>query len=427
MEDGAEATLLSLAIRTSHSHSHSLIYDTQIWGFFTPRFSFNNENFEKYSQSYEKMSGAEGIAGLALSAVSVTALFTTCIECYSLVVTAREFGEDYELLCTELSLQKLRFFLWGESVGLASRTSDSQPRPNPGLDDPLIQPTIIRTLNAIKSLLSETQEYDARYGFREEESTAGPSSRGLSIFRGTFDQFRNHARRNQAQKSVATITRWAIFDADNFEVKISRLKGFIDGLESVTRSLVTLETQHSRVREEIESLDDVESLRLVRDASNRNSQDVSDTASHRLSILQARQSLDSTVSTFRSSISTSNRSFYSAQATLDEESTPIDHEVETAQDALDPDDESRLPESTPSDRALHPGQRNPRQRSWTRLRRFASRPTIIEERNKLLHQPRAPTQPRPCLYKIVVLGDGGVGKTAIAIQVYFRTPFPMQV
>ncbi|KAH6669490.1 prion-inhibition and propagation, helo domain-containing protein, partial [Halenospora varia] len=109
------------------------------------------------------MSGAEGIAGLALSAVSVTALFTTCIECYSLVVTAREFGEDYELLCTELSLQKLRFFLWGESVGLASKTSDSQPRPNPGLDDPLIQPTIIRTLNAIKSLLSETQEYDARY------------------------------------------------------------------------------------------------------------------------------------------------------------------------------------------------------------------------------------------------------------------------
>ena len=59
------------------------------------------------------MSGAaEGIAGLALSAVSVAALFTTCIECYSLVVAAREFGKDYELLCTELSLQKLRFFLW---------------------------------------------------------------------------------------------------------------------------------------------------------------------------------------------------------------------------------------------------------------------------------------------------------------------------
>lgn len=67
------------------------------------------------------MSGAEGIAGLALSAVSVAALFTTCVDCFNIVVSAREISRDYELLCTELSLQKLRLFLWGESVGLTSR------------------------------------------------------------------------------------------------------------------------------------------------------------------------------------------------------------------------------------------------------------------------------------------------------------------
>ncbi|KAH8744151.1 prion-inhibition and propagation, helo domain-containing protein, partial [Hyaloscypha finlandica] len=110
------------------------------------------------------MSGAaEGIAGLALSTVSIAALFITCIDCYNLVVAAREFGKDHELLCTELSLQKLRFFLWGESVGLASSTSESRPRPNPGLDDPLRRATIIRTLNAIQALLSETREFRDRY------------------------------------------------------------------------------------------------------------------------------------------------------------------------------------------------------------------------------------------------------------------------
>ena len=45
---------------------------------------------------------AEGIAGLALSAVSVAALFTTCVECFDIVVAAREFSEDYELLCTQV-------------------------------------------------------------------------------------------------------------------------------------------------------------------------------------------------------------------------------------------------------------------------------------------------------------------------------------
>ena len=73
------------------------------------------------------MSGAaEGVAGLALSAISVAALFTTCIDCFNIIVNARDFSVDYELLCTELSLQKLRLFLWGESVGLASRQGTFQ-------------------------------------------------------------------------------------------------------------------------------------------------------------------------------------------------------------------------------------------------------------------------------------------------------------
>jgi hypothetical protein len=40
------------------------------------------------------MSGAaEGIAGLALSAVSVAALFTICIECFDIVVAGKNFIE----------------------------------------------------------------------------------------------------------------------------------------------------------------------------------------------------------------------------------------------------------------------------------------------------------------------------------------------
>jgi hypothetical protein len=42
---------------------------------------------------------AEGIAGLTLSAISVAALFTTCIECFDIVVAGKNFSEDYEQLC----------------------------------------------------------------------------------------------------------------------------------------------------------------------------------------------------------------------------------------------------------------------------------------------------------------------------------------
>ena len=42
---------------------------------------------------------AEGIAGLAFSAISIAALFTTCIECFDIVVAGKNFSEDYEQLC----------------------------------------------------------------------------------------------------------------------------------------------------------------------------------------------------------------------------------------------------------------------------------------------------------------------------------------
>jgi Prion-inhibition and propagation len=375
------------------------------------------------------MSGAaEGIAGLALSAVSVAALFTTCIDCYSLVVAAREFGKDYELLCTELSLQKLRFFLWGESVGLASRIPDAQLKANPGLDDPVIQPTVIRTLEAIRDLLSETQEFDIRYGFKAEESATSSSSRGLSIFKGTFDQFKSHARRNQAQKSVATVTRWAIFDADNFEAKISRLKGFIDGLESITRSLVALEAQRVRLRQEIESISDVDSLRLLRDISDSDSQDVSDTASRRLSNLEFRLSSEATFLLTRSNTSASNQTFYSAESHLHE--APVRRDLQglgTEQGAMPRVDQASPTEGEPAAEVVEPEVGGPRRNNISILRRMIS-PRImrIQSQDALprIRQALSLTPRKMVLYKIITMGDGGVGKTALTIQVNICCALP---
>ena len=66
---------------------------------------------------------------------------------------------------------------------------------------------------------------------------------------------------------------------------LNRLKDFVDGLESITKSLGLLQEQHERLRQEIESISDTQSLRLLRDASSRHGssqQGVSDAASQRL-------------------------------------------------------------------------------------------------------------------------------------------------
>lgn len=364
---------------------------------------------------------AEGIAGLALSSVSVAALFKTCIECYSLVVAAQDFGQDYELLCTELSLQKVRFFLWGESVGLASRESDGKPRPNPGLDDSHIQPTVVRTLNAIKHLLSETQEFDERYGYKTEDTSSGSESRGLSIFKGTFDQFKNQTQRNQKQKSIKTVTRWAIFDAEHFEVKITRLRQFVDGLESITVSLVALESQRDRLRQEIESISDVESLRLLRDFSDSEFDDVSDTASRRLTYIESSTDTDtmsviqrtetsSTIGTFVTA-----RSHWTMEIVPEEEKTGSQQEWPELDKALPSIPEipaigSALPTRLGS--ASPTGSFNPLNWNKSGSTVKQSKSTTTASKTSSQHNRK-----KKIIYRIVVLGDDGVGKTEMAMQV----------
>jgi hypothetical protein len=57
-------------------------------------------------------------AGLALGIVSLAGLFTTAIQAFEHVTVAREYNEDFRLLVIQVEAARLRFFLWGQSVGL---------------------------------------------------------------------------------------------------------------------------------------------------------------------------------------------------------------------------------------------------------------------------------------------------------------------
>jgi ubiquitin-protein ligase len=155
------------------------------------------------------------------------------------------------------------------------------------LDRPDIRPGVERILWNVKSLLDEAGRVDERYGIKADV-LQGPevsASRGINIFKESFDRFKSRIRKHQKETSAWNVTRWAIHDADKFEGVINRLEKFVNGLESITKSLGLLQEQRARLREEIESISDVESLRLLCGASSshRSSQhDVSDTASRRL-------------------------------------------------------------------------------------------------------------------------------------------------
>jgi ubiquitin-protein ligase len=161
---------------------------------------------------------------------------------------------------------------------------------------------IYRTLNSIRLLLEGTDAITSRY-VNSEISTDLTPSRGLNIFRETFDQVKHRLRKNQSQTSTMKKTRWAVHDASKLEALVTHLKDFVDALQDITSSEEgLLERQQSLLRQEVESISDTQSLRLIRDAtssrhSGKGTQTISDAASHRLSFIIAESVLGDTRTT----------------------------------------------------------------------------------------------------------------------------------
>ncbi|OTB09425.1 hypothetical protein M426DRAFT_6697 [Hypoxylon sp. CI-4A] len=232
------------------------------------------------------------IAGLALGVLGIAGLFTSCIENFDIVIRAREFSEEFELLCTQLALQQIRFKIWGETLGLVPSPSGGPRTPyGRALERPDIRPVVEATLLQLRSLLTKADAITGRYGSEEQErATMAPAmsdSRGMTIFHESYQKFKDKIKRNQKEKSIWQVTRWSIHDYDKFERLVNNIRGLVDALESITSTLGILAQQQSRLIDEIESLSDASSLQLLQQVGSLGSappvlRAISDTASARL-------------------------------------------------------------------------------------------------------------------------------------------------
>lgn len=187
-------------------------------------------------------------------------------------------------------------------------------RYNKNIDRPDIRPGFERILRNIKTILDEAGKVDERFGLRAEPALGNEvsSSKGLDLFKISLDKWKSRIRKHQKQTTVWHVTRWAIHDAKKFESMINRLKDFVDSLESITESLGLLAEQRRLLREEVQSISDVASLRLLRDvsSSHHSSQhDISDIASQRMvsiteSIAEQRSLISTTLPTTSASFVT---------------------------------------------------------------------------------------------------------------------------
>ncbi len=154
------------------------------------------------------------------------------------------------------------------------------------LDRPDIRPGVERILKNIKSLLDEAGKVDERYGLSSKvsEGSEVSTSRGLEIFKGSFERLKARIKKQKRERHRLGKLQNGLYTMRTSSRECWTGSKILWTDWRATKSLGLLQEQHDRLQQEIESISDTQSLRLLRDASSRHGslqQEVSDAASQR--------------------------------------------------------------------------------------------------------------------------------------------------
>ncbi|RPB01166.1 hypothetical protein L873DRAFT_690876 [Choiromyces venosus 120613-1] len=234
--------------------------------------------------------------GVALGIAGLAGLFTTCLQLFDLVSTAKSHGSACQTLLCKLEVEQVLLLKWGEAVGIFnSQNSDREERNetyNKRLDDTLIRRAVFNILSCLKATFEDTNNLVAKYGLQplQSEDQAFDSSPQQSAFSATHEKLQWLSKLTQQQASFSRKTRWAVKDKAKFELLIAEIRGFNESLGRLLPEIVMI--QQEKARAEVEKSNDVAALKTLEEASKGTHDELSDAASQRLCNLSDDGSLD---------------------------------------------------------------------------------------------------------------------------------------
>ena len=129
--------------------------------------------------------------------------------------------------------------IWGNAIGMGNVAEDAVTTEDDTSEETSL---LVRSLNAIKSLLDDYKTLQGKYGLKEIPETTPitasvrdfPGFQILNLFRTSRLYVRLRGRRSYTTSTnLASRTAWAIIDKEKFEGLIAHLKKLVDGLERV--------------------------------------------------------------------------------------------------------------------------------------------------------------------------------------------------
>ncbi|KAK4177292.1 prion-inhibition and propagation-domain-containing protein [Triangularia setosa] len=191
------------------------------------------------------------VAGLVVGAVGLVTLFGTCVEGYNKIQLMRTSERDCDFLISKFDLVKIRFELWGQTVGLeASRYSRAEP---PMISDKTlctnwhdIKDTVGPSLISMGKIFNDRGRLEDKYGLKAVSGFQVASS--VRVHRSSTFPFLKCSRsfcgkEQQRRWTVGEKVTWAIRGRQGFECLIDQLESLVRNLEKVADYLGALERQ----------------------------------------------------------------------------------------------------------------------------------------------------------------------------------------
>lgn len=173
-------------------------------------------------------------AGLALGVVSISALFSTCVELADYIKLASNLGSDYEATYTKFLLLKSR--LVGSGSKIVLMLEDRNDRDN-GECWKQYEILTARALVAIKDLLENANKLEQKYGLRQEGEgdtlLLKMKSCESSTLREVDHVLQVTSRQRQRKIHLGRKIVWAIRDKKAFDCLISDLAFHVNELENI--------------------------------------------------------------------------------------------------------------------------------------------------------------------------------------------------
>ncbi|KAL7917950.1 ankyrin repeat-containing domain protein [Trichoderma austrokoningii] len=119
---------------------------------------------------------------LALGAIKLPSLFSTCLDLIEKIDDYRHFRDDERALAIQLASHKLRFKRWGKALGLSRETIDLSEKRHEALTDPETLQTLRQIIDAAQEILYSQQgknsqdDSDLRNGLGAENGSSPAGS-----------------------------------------------------------------------------------------------------------------------------------------------------------------------------------------------------------------------------------------------------------